>query len=73
LKLAALGEDRYRAAAAGIVDALAARHLAAHGGLRDGCYDQRNGLATSNELVWGDYFLLEALLALDGVIDPGLL
>ena len=73
LKLAALGEDRYRAAAEHIIDALAARHLAAHGGLRDGCYEQRNGLATSNELIWGDYFLLEALLALDEVIRPGTL
>jgi unsaturated chondroitin disaccharide hydrolase len=73
LKLAATSGNRYRAAAEHIVDALAARHLAAHGGLRDGCYEQRNGLATSNELVWGDYFLLEALLALDGIISPGAL
>lgn len=42
-------------------------------GLRDGCYEQRNGLATSNELIWGDYFLLETLLALDNVITPGTL
>jgi unsaturated chondroitin disaccharide hydrolase len=73
LRLAWLGEDRYRAAAEHITDAPAARHLAAHGGLRDGCYEQRNGLATSNELIWGDYFLLEALLALDEVIRPGTL
>jgi unsaturated chondroitin disaccharide hydrolase len=73
LKLAALGEDRYRPAAERIIDALAARHLAAHGGLRDGCYEQRNGLATSHELIWGDYFLLEALLALDQVIRPATL
>lgn len=73
LKLAAANGDQYRAAAERIIDALAARHLAAHGGLRDGCYEQRNGLATSNELIWGDYFLLEALLALDGVIRPGTL
>jgi unsaturated chondroitin disaccharide hydrolase len=73
LKLAAANGDRYRAAAEHIIDALTARHLAAHGGLRDGCYEQRNGLATSNELIWGDYFLLEALLALDGVIRPGTL
>ncbi|HEY3036735.1 MAG TPA: hypothetical protein VGJ54_19015 [Streptosporangiaceae bacterium] len=41
--------------------------------MRGGCYDQRNGVATSNELVWGDYFLLEALLGLDGTINPSLL
>jgi unsaturated chondroitin disaccharide hydrolase len=73
LKLAALGEDRYRAAAEQIIDALAGRHLAAHGGLRDGCYERRNRLATSNELIWGDYFLLEALLVLGEVIRPGTL
>ncbi|HEX2819730.1 MAG TPA: hypothetical protein VHO07_06125 [Streptosporangiaceae bacterium] len=70
-ELAVANGGRYRAAAEHITDALAARHLAAHGGLRDGCYEQRNGLATSNELIWGDYFLLEALLALDDVIRPG--
>jgi unsaturated chondroitin disaccharide hydrolase len=73
LKLAALGDGRYRAAAERIVDALAERHLARHGGLRDGCYDQHHKLATASELIWGDYFLLEALLALDGVIKPGTL
>ena len=73
LKLAALGESRYRTAAEHIVDALAERHLARHGGLRDGCYDQHQNLATASELIWGDYFLLEALLALDGAIEPGTL
>ena len=73
LKLPAASGDQYRAAAEHIIDALTARHLAAHGGLRDGCYEQRNRLATSNELIWGDYFLLEALLALDEVIRPGTL
>jgi unsaturated chondroitin disaccharide hydrolase len=73
LKLAALGEGRYRVAAERIVDALAERHLARHGGLRGGCYDQRQKLATASELIWGDYFLLEALLALDGMIEPGTL
>ncbi len=73
LKLAALGESRYRATAERIVDALAERHLAPHGGLSDGCYDQRQNLATASELIWGDYFLLEALLALDGIVKPGAL
>jgi len=41
--------------------------------MRGGCYGQRNGVATSNELVWGACFLLEALLGLDGTINPSLL
>ena len=69
LKLEPLAGTRYRLAAERIVDALAERHLAPHGGLRDGCYNRRKGLATANELVWGDYFLLEALLALDGAVE----
>jgi unsaturated chondroitin disaccharide hydrolase len=73
LKLAALGHDRYRLAAERIVDALAERHLTRHGGLGDGCYDQHQRLATAHELIWGDYFLLEALLALDAAINPGAL
>jgi len=73
LKLAALGDGRYRTAAERTVDAVAEHHLAPHGGLLDGCYDQNQKLATANELIWGDYFLLEALLALDGTIEPGTL
>jgi unsaturated chondroitin disaccharide hydrolase len=73
LKLAALGDGRYRTAAEGIVNGLAGGHLAPHGGLLDGCYDQHQKLATANELIWGDYFLLEALLALDGTIETGTL
>jgi hypothetical protein len=56
-----------------IIDALAERHLTRHGGLGDACYDQPHNLATASELIWGDYFLLEALLALTGVIKPGTL
>ena len=73
LKLATLSDARYRAAADRIIDALAERHLTRHGGLGDGCYDQPHNLATASELIWGDYFLLEALLALNGVIKPGTL
>ena len=56
LKLAALGGSRYRVTAERIVDALAERHLAPHGGFSDGCYDQHQNLATASELIWGDYF-----------------
>lgn len=35
-------------------------------GLQDGCHHLRRGLAPANELVWGDFHLLEAVLLLDG-------
>ena len=73
LKLAPLSDSRYLAGAERIIDALAERHLTPHGGLGDGCYDQHQNLATASELIWGDYFLLEALLALSGVIKPATL
>lgn len=68
-KLAPLGGSHYREAAAATLAALSDNHLNDHGGLIHGCYDQRNGLATSNELIWGDYYLLETALALDGTIN----
>ena len=34
--------------------------------LTDGCFDPKNGVATQNELIWGDYFLLESLCVLTG-------
>jgi unsaturated chondroitin disaccharide hydrolase len=34
--------------------------------LTAGCYNHRLGLATSNELIWGDYFLFESLGVLAG-------
>jgi unsaturated chondroitin disaccharide hydrolase len=82
LKLAALVEDerqrsRYRLAAEETVAALIARHLtpaaaadAPPGILTDGCYNQRIGLATSNELIWGSYYLYEALHVLAGHVSP---
>lgn len=43
------------------------------GVLGGGCYNHRENLATSNELVWGTYFLLESLLVLGGEIDSSLI
>lgn len=77
LKLSRLHPDpekrrRYTASAQASVEALIERHLTptsatdrrARGLLVDGCFDMRAGVATSNILVWGDYFLLESLLIL---------
>lgn len=77
LKLAALRVPRgevYRATAEAMVDALIERHLTPlgpqdrrpEGILTDGCYNRRIGLATRHELIWGDYFLFEAMLVLEG-------
>jgi unsaturated chondroitin disaccharide hydrolase len=54
------------------VGALAER-LDRHGGLAEGCYQYRNGRAIRNELIWGDYYLLEAALAIDRRIDTSVL
>ena len=81
LKLAALipvHRARYAAAAARSIDALVAGYLTPTapddtrqaGILTAGCFDKRNGVATKHELIWGDYFLLEALLALEGTLVP---
>ncbi|MGW6330821.1 glucuronyl hydrolase [Nocardia rhamnosiphila] len=37
--------------------------------LTDGCFDKRRDFATRNELIWGDYFLLECLISLDNHSD----
>jgi unsaturated chondroitin disaccharide hydrolase len=37
--------------------------------LTRGCFDKTRELATDNELIWGDYFLLEALLVLSGQLQ----
>lgn len=84
LKAAALDAgraDTYRDAAETMVRALISRHLTPvdvadrrpPGMLIDACYNRRIGLATSNELIWGDYFLLESALVLSGRLDPTLL
>jgi hypothetical protein len=38
--------------------------------LTEGCFNGRTGQATRNELIWGSYFLFEALLVLTGLLDP---
>ncbi|GAA4617678.1 glycoside hydrolase family 88 protein [Saccharopolyspora hordei] len=78
LKLSVLAPDRthYRERALAMVDALVTRFLTPVGEddtrpagiLTSGCFDHRRGLAIDNELVWGDYFLVECLLVLRGVI-----
>lgn len=85
LKLSAIHPDRakaegYRKAAKATVDALVTRHLTPVGEkdtrppgiLADGCFDPRSGTAVSNELIWGDYFLLESLAALSGRLPADL-
>jgi unsaturated chondroitin disaccharide hydrolase len=66
---------KHRAAAERTVDALLPHVTTGGDGrpagmLLDGCYHFGTGLAVANELVWGDYHLLEALLMLAGELDP---
>ena len=60
----------YRDAAEATATALVERYLRADGVLADGCYSPRIGLATRHELVWGSYYLFEALHTLAGLYDP---
>jgi unsaturated chondroitin disaccharide hydrolase len=69
--------QRYHQTAEAMVDALIDRHLVpigapSAGALHAGCYNNRIGLATEHELIWGDYFLFESLLVLQGRLDPRL-
>jgi unsaturated chondroitin disaccharide hydrolase len=43
------------------------------GMLLDGCYHLPRGLAPSNELIWGNYYLAEALAILTGAVTPDML
>ena len=74
LKLAALVDGQrgraYRAAGEATVGALLERHLDERGILGDGCYNKRIGLATRHELIWGSYYLFEALNVLTGRLEP---
>ena len=78
IKLAALSRlpakgDLYRQAAKASVSALVANYLGAEGGLWQGCYNKRIGLAVANELIWGSYYLYEALHALAGLLGPSVI
>jgi unsaturated chondroitin disaccharide hydrolase len=79
MKVADFSDDasRYRSAAEETVRALVERHLTPvassdhrpPGILADGCFDVRNKVALSNELIWGDYFLFESLGRLSGRLE----
>ncbi len=83
LKLSVLLPDRphYRDRAREIVEVLITDFLTPVGAgderqpgmLTAGCFDKRHDVATNNELVWGDFFLLESILMLGGVLDPVIL
>jgi unsaturated chondroitin disaccharide hydrolase len=69
---------RYRRAAERTASALVAHYLTPisasdrrpAGMLTQGCYNNRLGLATSHELVWGSYYLFETLCVLAGHLGP---
>jgi unsaturated chondroitin disaccharide hydrolase len=60
----------YRAAGEATVRALVEHYVDARGILSHGCYNRRLGLATRNELIWGSYYLFEALNVLTGKLEP---
>ncbi len=72
---------RLHSEAAAIVQALVEGYLAPvdardkrpRGMLAEGCWQRNEGVATHHELVWGDYYLLESLLVLDGRLSEVLL
>jgi unsaturated chondroitin disaccharide hydrolase len=81
LKLSELVQDdgsssRYREAAEETIRALVEGYLTpaepddhrVPGILTEGCYNKHINLATKNELIWGDYYLFEALQILDGKV-----
>jgi unsaturated chondroitin disaccharide hydrolase len=73
LKLGALLPDgrgrRYTEAATATVGALVDRYLDRRGILSHGCYNKRLKLATEHELIWGSYYLMEALAVLTGKLE----
>lgn len=78
-KLAALVPEgeRYRELAQRTADALTTDYLRPVPGLPteigvlgSGCYNKPINLAPNNELIWGNYYLDEALAVLDNDLDP---
>jgi unsaturated chondroitin disaccharide hydrolase len=74
LKLAAVAPEPraavYRREAEAIVTALAERFLDQRGVLSHGCDDKPQKVATKHELIWGSYYLLEAVEVLAGGLSP---
>lgn len=81
LKLARLipeRSQRYRAVAQASVKQLVSRYLTPisqddprePGILIQGCFNKRFNVGTAHELIWGDYFLFETLLVIDGILAP---
>jgi unsaturated chondroitin disaccharide hydrolase len=70
LKLSVLANEGkrpvYRREAEAIVTALVERFLDQRGLLSHGCDDKPRKVATKNELIWGSYYLLEAVEVLAG-------
>lgn len=71
---AAAQREKYAQAGARTVRALVSRYLVPthpgdsrpRGMLTEGCWQRNQGMSTRHELVWGDYYLLEALMLLTG-------
>jgi len=64
------GETAILRLATGYLTPVSADDRRPTGVLTQGCFNKRNGIATAHELIWGDYFLLESLLALEGALAP---
>lgn len=81
LKLAAAQQiprfsSAFRSRATKIIRLLATRYLSGPGEpeptgrLMGGCYDYDRGLATTHELIWGDFFFALALAIQTGLVTP---
>jgi unsaturated chondroitin disaccharide hydrolase len=60
------GHTEFRRGGERILEGLLRGYLTEAGGLPHGCYNLHTGEAPDHELIWGDYFLLEALLRWEG-------